>query len=165
MIEFTDYYEVLRKNIRKYRKIFGLSQSDLSLKVGCNSGTIGNIESNSVRFHASVETYCLIAEVLGVNIKDLLNPVEEKLTSPIKVRLTDDYKNFDYSKYYNDVINNIVKYRKFRDMTQGELAEKANMSQVFLATIETGKKNFSIETIGNISDALNIDIRLLFEED
>ena len=64
------------------------------------------------------------------------------------------------------VSKNIKKYRKQNNMTQQELAEKCEYSYAYIRRIEGPKcsKNFSILTLYNISKALNIDIKNLFEE-
>ena len=51
-------------------------------------------------------------------------------------------------------------------MTQAELAEKTEYSHEFIRRIEAPntKKNFSIDAVSNIADALDIDIELLFEK-
>ena len=50
--------------------------------------------------------------------------------------------------------------------TQAELAEKTEYSHEFIRRIEApnSKKNFSIDAVSNIANALDIDIELLFEK-
>ena len=70
-------------------------------------------------------------------------------------------KQFDI---YEVVARNIKRYRKYRGITQAELAEKTECSHEFIKRIEVlnSKKNFSLDTVSNIVDALDIDIELLF---
>lgn len=65
---------------------------------------------------------------------------------------------------YELIASNIKFYRKQCHMTQAELAEKAEYSHEFIRRIEAPntKKNFSIDAVSNIADALDIDISLLF---
>jgi len=65
------------------------------------------------------------------------------------------------------ISKNIKKYRKLRNMTQLDLAQKCEYSYAYIRRIEGPKcsKNFSILTLYNISKALNIDIKYLFEDD
>lgn len=58
-------------------------------------------------------------------------------------------------------------YRKKQKMTQKELAQKTGYSYAYIRRIEAPKcsKNFSILTIYNICNALNIDIGSIFEDD
>lgn len=68
---------------------------------------------------------------------------------------------------YDVIAKNIKFYRKNCKMTQAELAEKTEYSHEFIRRIEAPntKKNFSIDAVSNIADALDIDIELLFEKD
>ncbi len=71
------------------------------------------------------------------------------------------------NNYYYDVIRiNIKKYRELKNITQQQLADKSGLSMNYIAKIESQKmkKGFTIETAGRIADALNIDIRQLFDE-
>ena len=51
--------------------------------------------------------------------------------------------------------------RKYRELTQQELAAKAKVSRPFLTEIETGKKNGSIQALKQIADALEVSIDVL----
>lgn len=72
-------------------------------------------------------------------------------------------KDFDV---YEVIAKNIKFYRKKRNMTQAELAEKTEYSHEFIRRIEApnSKKNFSIDAVSNIAFALDIGIELLFEK-
>lgn len=67
---------------------------------------------------------------------------------------------------YEQIAINIKKYRKEVGITQAQLAEKVNVSHEFIRRIESkkGKKTFSIDTIYKISQALEIDIKNLFDD-
>lgn len=60
---------------------------------------------------------------------------------------------------------NISYYRKLIGLSQINLAEKANISRTHLSQIEAPnmKKSFSISTLFDIAEALDIDIVKLFE--
>lgn len=68
---------------------------------------------------------------------------------------------------YNLIANNIKYYRKKLNYTQMMLAEKSGYSHEFIRRIEAPnmKKYFSIETIFNLSIALNIEMWRLFYND
>ena len=72
---------------------------------------------------------------------------------------------FPHNDIYLLVSNNIKKYRKINKMTQKELAKRSGYSYAFIRRIEGPKciKNFSIQTIYNISKALEIPIKNLFD--
>ena len=67
---------------------------------------------------------------------------------------------------YEIVAKNIKFYRKSKNMTQAQLAEKTEYSHEFIRRIEApnSKKNFSLDTVSNIANALDIEIELLFEK-
>ncbi len=67
--------------------------------------------------------------------------------------------------YYNIVRKNIRKFRLEKGYSYKELATKANMSIDFLKEIESEikNKNFSLDTLGKIAEALDIDIRNFFD--
>jgi transcriptional regulator with XRE-family HTH domain len=52
---------------------------------------------------------------------------------------------------------NIKKYRRYRKLSQAELAEKVDISIPFLSDIENGKKWVSPYTLRKIANALNIE--------
>lgn len=68
------------------------------------------------------------------------------------------------NEFYEEISRNIKKYRKQRNITQAQLAEKAELSSEFIRRIESKKckKNFSIETVFLISLALSIPPEKLF---
>ena len=75
------YFNVISKNVQKYRSLCGLSQPDLCRKLsllGINmyNNDIYRIEHNK-KSVKDFELYAL-AKVLGVTIDDLLEGIEEK---------------------------------------------------------------------------------------
>lgn len=57
--------------------------------------------------------------------------------------------------------NPIKILRKYRGMTQGDLADAAGLSRPYLTEIETGRKDGSIRAIKAIAEALEVDLSLL----
>ncbi len=51
--------------------------------------------------------------------------------------------------------------RKYRGMTQGDLAEAAGISRPYLTEIETGRKDGSIRALKSIAGALDISLEIL----
>jgi len=70
----TDCRQLLARNIKKYRKIMGISQMTLANKVGCSTTLIGNIEIN--RRFPSADNINRIANALGVKVADLFSEAE-----------------------------------------------------------------------------------------
>ena len=71
----------------------------------------------------------------------------------------------DDNYYYNIIRQNIKKYREKANLTQQQLADKAGISMNYIAKIESKKmqRGFTIVVLGRIADALELDIRLLFD--
>ena len=74
--------------------------------------------------------------------------------------------NYSVEDVYEIVSRNIKKYRKEANMTQEQLAIKANYTHQFIRRIEAPnvKKTFSLETIYRISVALNKKFCDMFAE-
>ncbi len=67
---------------------------------------------------------------------------------------------------YNIVGKNIKKYRKKNGMTQRQLAEKLLLSESFISKLEsTTHQTISLDTIEQISEVLNVDIKDLFNRE
>lgn len=67
---------------------------------------------------------------------------------------------------YLIIAKNIKKYRRKNDMTQLDLAKKSGYSYAYIRRVEGPSciKNFSIQTIYNLSKVLNVSIKQLFDE-
>lgn len=72
-------------------------------------------------------------------------------------------KNYDV---YEIISKNVRRYRKEANMTQEELAMKANYSHQFIRRIEAPsvKKTFSLDTVYCIAKALNREFSEMFIE-
>ena len=68
--------------------------------------------------------------------------------------------------YYDIVRKNIKKYRTMANITQQELADRIDVSMHYISQIESANPNkyFTLVVIGRIANALNIDIRQLFDD-
>ena len=64
------------------------------------------------------------------------------------------------------IAKNIKKYRKLKRMTQEELAIKSGYSYAYIRRLEGPKcvKNFSLQTLYILANALDLDIKELFKE-
>ncbi|MFK7839028.1 MAG: helix-turn-helix transcriptional regulator [Bdellovibrionales bacterium] len=51
--------------------------------------------------------------------------------------------------------------RKYRGLTQAELAERADISRPYLTEIETGKKDGSIRAMRGLAEALGVPVGLV----
>lgn len=70
------FYNVVRKNIRRYRKFRGLSQRDLSSKINRGRDYIAEIESGKKKNGFPISTIGRIADVLNIPIERFFDSVE-----------------------------------------------------------------------------------------
>ena len=68
---------------------------------------------------------------------------------------------------YDTVRKNIKKYRIAKGTTQQDLADAAYLSHGYIREIESMKmaSTFSLDAVEKIANALEIEIKLLFEEE
>ena len=59
--------------------------------------------------------------------------------------------------------SNLVRLRKLKKMTQEKLAEAANLSAVYIAHLEQGRKSPTLHTLSALTKALGISIKDLFK--
>lgn len=65
-------YDIIRRNIKKYRKEQGLTSAQLAEKVNLSHDFIRQIESEKTRYNFSVETFYKIAVALDVGLDKLV---------------------------------------------------------------------------------------------
>lgn len=70
-MDHKDIYKLIGKNIKKYRKLKGLTQEQLAFKTNLSYGFIKNLEAKNVYATISIETLYVIAECLEVPITKL----------------------------------------------------------------------------------------------
>ncbi len=58
---------------------------------------------------------------------------------------------------------NISKFRKDKNLSQNELAEKLNISREHLAKIETAKRRISLKLLFQLVEVLNITEKDIFD--
>ena len=63
----------------------------------------------------------------------------------------------------NLIAKNIRKHRLRLDLSQEDLAERANLHRTYIGSVERGERNISIDNIERIAAALEIEITMLFE--
>ena len=71
----------------------------------------------------------------------------------------------DDEYYYKIIRKNIKKYRKLKGLTQQNLADLSDISREYICDIENKKRNkhITIAYLSRISQALDIDITLFFQ--
>lgn len=74
--------------------------------------------------------------------------------------------NSKHENIYNKIGKNIKKYRLKKGLTQRELADKLLLSESFIAKLESiTYQSISIDTLEQISKALDTNITNFFDED
>lgn len=63
----------------------------------------------------------------------------------------------------NLIAKNIRKHRLRLDLSQEDLAERADLHRTYIGSVERGERNISIDNIERIAAALEIEITMLFE--
>ena len=71
-------YYLVAQNLKKQRKIKGLTQSQFAEKCSYSDGFIMNIESNKYYQTFSLGTIWKFAEVLDIDIRELFTPIEDQ---------------------------------------------------------------------------------------
>jgi transcriptional regulator with XRE-family HTH domain len=68
---------------------------------------------------------------------------------------------------YDTVRKNIRKYRKSKCMTQQDLADAADLSHGYIREIESLNMGitFSLDAVEKIANALEVKVKVLFEEE
>lgn len=74
----TDIYNTIRRNIKKYRKLKGLTSEELSEMVDLSHEFIRQIESEKVAYNFSVDTLYKISVALDVSIDTLIKKDKSK---------------------------------------------------------------------------------------
>lgn len=69
-------YYLVAKNLKKQRKLKGLTQAKFAELCNYSEGFIMNIESEKYYQTFSLGTLWNFAEVLGIDIRDLFNPID-----------------------------------------------------------------------------------------
>ena len=58
----------------------------------------------------------------------------------------------------------VRKIRLSKDISQEKFADMCDLHRTYISDIELGKRNVSLENIGKMADALDMEISKLFQE-
>ena len=73
MTNLDEFYSVIRRKMRMFRKEKGITQRELAEKIGVSEGYISDIERDSKDKHPSIDCLLKISDVLGIELVDLLS--------------------------------------------------------------------------------------------
>lgn len=65
---------------------------------------------------------------------------------------------------FNNIGLNIRVERTIKRLTQAQLAELIDVHEKYIGKIESGKQNITIKTLNKIANALDINVKNLFED-
>ena len=128
-------------NIKKYRKIKGLTQIQLAEKINKSESIIRKYEANNVK--PNIEMLNKISDALNVSVSELIS---DENTSQM-------------------IGKNVSKYREALSISQRELARRVGMSGQFISKIENNLNNPSLETLNKIAEALNVSVSELISDE
>lgn len=76
--ESDDYcYTVARMNIRKYRKLAGLTSQELADRAGLTYQFLKNLQSIKAVVRPRLDSLARIAKALGIELKQLFEDIDE----------------------------------------------------------------------------------------
>lgn len=58
---------------------------------------------------------------------------------------------------------NLHRLRKEKGWSQEELASRCGLHRTFVSSVERGERNISIDNVGRLALALEVDVQALFE--
>ena len=131
------------EKIKTFRNRLNITQQELADLSGISLRALSNYEKGS-RI-PPLEIMIRIAKALNVDIKDL----DEK--SPLV-------------DYYDDILGKKIKlYRKYKSLTQKQLADKIGVSEITIRRYESNQKEPKHNTLIKIAEALDISIKELID--
>lgn len=68
------------------------------------------------------------------------------------------------TELFNNIGLNIRVERTIKRLTQAQLAELIDVHEKYIGKIESGKQNITIKTLNKITNALDINVKNLFED-
>jgi DNA-binding XRE family transcriptional regulator len=89
---------------------------------------------------------------------------EDQSIAAIRASIDDGEETYplEFAEKLIDTDSKLREWRKYRGMTQVQLAEKASLSQGAIATIERGKRTPNMDTARRLALTLQCDIDDLF---
>jgi transcriptional regulator with XRE-family HTH domain len=84
----------------------------------------------------------------------------------LNLKIVKDDPNRMEIQEIKDILGRNIKYFRFhRQLSQADLAEKADISVTFLSNIERGKMFPKVETLSRITRGLDVEVHELFRAD
>lgn len=71
------YYDIIRRNIKKYRKLNNITQQQLADKISVSMNYIAKIESPKMQKSFTIAILGRIADALKIDIRQLFDEIQE----------------------------------------------------------------------------------------
>lgn len=162
-VQYNIGNNILRYNLRFYRKQRNLSQKQLSIRTGLQRSYIAEIESG--KRNPTISKIYQIAISLRIEPWRLLKPItlNEKLYGKENNFTTFDItinkaKLLTVAEYMDQLIKSIQIIRKKKGWTQKDLARFSGLSEIFIRLIEQRKKEPTVESISKLAIAFHIPV-------
>ena len=143
-----DIIGVVARNVRKYRKMAGITQEQLAIDIGVSNDFLRRFETTFGKEGMSLNTLYKISIVLNI-------PMDKF------------FIEYEFNKsMYKTVANNIKKYREQKGLTTKELSNYTEIKEEYLNLLETKPDNctISIYDLYKISVILETSIEKFFIE-
>ena len=76
----------------------------------------------------------------------------------------DDYNSASYDEIKQNIAKNIARLRKEKGFSYEDVAEKAWVSRQYIAQIENGERNVSLDVLANIAKAFGVTVEFLIKK-
>lgn len=122
-IPHIDKNSTLGQQIKYYRRLANIKQTDLCLKLGCDRGVLDHLENRELKL---------------VNVK-LIKDIIKELDIVDKININDDYIAF----LLDNPSQTILDFRKKNNLKQIDLAKMLGKSVSVIKNWETGKSQMT----------------------
>lgn len=75
-----------------------------------------------------------------------------------------DYKSDTYENIKDNIAQNITRLRKQKDLSREDIAEDTGVSRQYIAQIENGERNVSLEILSKIAWSLEVNVEFMIKK-
>ena len=133
----------------------GYTLKSFSQKIGIPYTTLLTMLQKDI-VKSSADNVIKVAQGLNTTVEELIDEIESDKCGTKNLTLDQPY--YQKGELVMVIGIKIKQYRNEANMTQKELAEKSGFSRSYLADVERGRYNPSIEALKAISEALGVNL-------
>ena len=138
-----------REHMRFFRIAQGMTEKQMAARMGKSVSWVSHVESGLYAQWPTPETMQGIARVLGVQMKQLVEPLPASI-----IIYVDAMENAQG-------IENLEKIREYRKVSKRKFADQLGISRSAYSSASNGFHGFSVETWWKIAASLKVDLRIL----